>query len=177
MPGRNLPAELGGRQRFVQLVHIRTRISGIATLCGRGVLADLCCACTPGAARALRREPSGWSAEGGFGHGDCASPPATLNRAEIPMKAQEIMTKNPRVVTPETTVREAAKLMESENVGMIPVVRSAGSKSVVGIVTDRDIAIRHVAAGHNSSDCPVSEAMSSNPKTCKTTDSVDDVMK
>ena len=93
------------------------------------------------------------------------------------MKAQEIMTKNPRVVTPETTVREAAKLMESENVGMIPVVRSAGSKSVVGIVTDRDIAIRHVAAGHNSSDCPVSEAMSSNPKTCKTTDSVDDVMK
>ena len=92
------------------------------------------------------------------------------------MKAQEIMTKNPRVVTPETTVREAARLMESENVGMIPVVRSAGSKSVVGIVTDRDIAIRHVAAGHSSSDCPVSEAMSSNPKTCKTTDSVDDVM-
>ena len=93
------------------------------------------------------------------------------------MKAQEIMTRNPRVVTPETTVREAAKLMESENVGMIPVVRSAGSKSVVGIVTDRDIAIRHVAAGHSSSDCPVSEAMSSNPKTCKATDSVDDVMK
>ena len=92
------------------------------------------------------------------------------------MKAQEIMTKNPRVVTPETTVREAARLMESENVGMIPVVRSAGSKSVVGIITDRDIAIRHVAAGHSSSDCPVSEAMSSNPKTCKTTDSVDDVM-
>ena len=93
------------------------------------------------------------------------------------MKAHDIMTRNPRVVTPETTVREAARLMETENVGMIPVVRSEGSKSVVGIVTDRDIAIRHVAAGHNSSDCPVSEAMSSNPKTCKTTDSVDDVMK
>ena len=93
------------------------------------------------------------------------------------MKAQDIMTRNPRVVTPETTVREAAKLMESENIGMIPVVSSAGSKNVIGIVTDRDIAIRHVAAGHGSSDCPVSEAMSSNPKTCKTTDSVDDVMK
>ena len=92
------------------------------------------------------------------------------------MKAHDIMTKNPRVVTPETTVREAARLMETENIGMIPVVRSEGSKNVVGIVTDRDIAIRHVAAGHNSSDCPVSEAMSSNPKTCKTTDSVDDVM-
>ena len=92
------------------------------------------------------------------------------------MKANDIMTRNPRVVTPETTVREAARLMETENVGMIPVVRSEGSKNVVGIVTDRDIAIRHVAAGHSSSDCPVSEAMSSNPKTCKTTDSVDDVM-
>ena len=92
------------------------------------------------------------------------------------MKAHDIMTKDPRVVTPETTVREAAKLMETENIGMIPVVRS-GSKNVVGIVTDRDIAIRHVAAGHASSDCPVSEAMSSNPKTCKTTDSVDEVMK
>ena len=92
------------------------------------------------------------------------------------MKANDIMTKNPRVVTPETTVREAARLMETENIGMIPVVRSEGSRNVVGIVTDRDIAIRHVAAGHSSSDCPVSEAMSSNPKTCKVTDSVDEVM-
>ena len=93
------------------------------------------------------------------------------------MKAQDIMTKNPTSVTPETSVREAAQLMKSEDVGMIPVVRSTGSKSIVGIVTDRDIAIRHVAAGHSSPDCPVSEAMSSNVKTCKTTDSVDDVMK
>ena len=92
------------------------------------------------------------------------------------MKAQDIMAKNPKTVTPETTVREAAQLMKTEDVGMLPVVR-AGSKSVVGIVTDRDIAIRHVAEGHSSPDCPVSEAMSSGVKTCKTTDSVDDVMK
>ena len=93
------------------------------------------------------------------------------------MKAHDIMTRNPRTVTPEMSVREVAKLMESEDVGMLPVVGSSGSKQVVGIVTDRDIAIRHVAAGHASSDCPISEAMSSNPKTCKTTDSVDEVMK
>ncbi len=92
------------------------------------------------------------------------------------MKAQDIMAKNPRTVTPETSVREAAQLMKTEDVGMLPVVRS-GSKSIVGIVTDRDIAIRHVAAGHSSPECPVSEAMSANVKTCKTTDSVDDVMK
>ena len=92
------------------------------------------------------------------------------------MKAQDIMAKNPRTVTPETSVREAAQLMKTEDVGMLPVVR-AGSKSVVGIVTDRDIAIRHVAEGHSSPDCPVSEAMSSSVKTCRETDSVDDVMK
>ena len=92
------------------------------------------------------------------------------------MKAHDIMAKNPKYVTPETTVREAAQLMQSEDVGMLPVVRS-GSKNIIGVVTDRDLAIRHVAAGHSSPDCPVSEAMSSNVKTCKENDSVDDVMK
>ena len=93
------------------------------------------------------------------------------------MKAQDIMAKNPKYVTPETTVHEAARLMKTEDIGMLPVVRSAGSRSIVGVVTDRDIAIRHVAEGHSSPDCPVSEAMSSNVKTCKASDSVDDVMK
>lgn len=93
------------------------------------------------------------------------------------MKAQDIMARNPKYVTPETTVREAARLMKTEDVGMLPVVRSEGSRSMVGVVTDRDIAIRHVAEGHSSPDCPVSEAMSSNVKTCKASDSVDDVMK
>jgi CBS domain-containing protein len=92
------------------------------------------------------------------------------------MKAQDIMAKNPKFVTPETSVREAARLMKTEDVGMLPVV-GAGGKNIVGIVTDRDIAIRHVAEGHASPDCPVSEAMSSNPKTCRENDSVDDVMK
>ena len=92
------------------------------------------------------------------------------------MKAQDIMAKNPRSVTPQTTVREAAQLMKTEDVGMLPVVGSAGSRNIVGIVTDRDIAIRHVAEGHGSGDCPVSEAMSSDVKTCKVSDSVDKVM-
>ena len=92
------------------------------------------------------------------------------------MKAQDIMSKNPKSVTPQTTVQEAARLMKEEDVGVIPVVESEGSKRLVGLVTDRDLAIRHVAAGHNSSSCPVSEAMSSNPRTAKAGDSVDDLM-
>ena len=93
------------------------------------------------------------------------------------MKVQDIMTGQPRSLTPDSTAREAAQLMKSEDVGMLPVVRSAGSKNIVGVVTDRDLAIRHVAEGHSSPDCPVSEAMSSNVKTCKENDSVDDVMR
>jgi CBS domain-containing protein len=92
------------------------------------------------------------------------------------MKANDIMTRNPRVVTPETTLRDAAQLMKSENVGMLPVVRDQGSKNLVGVITDRDIALRHVAEGHSSPDCPVREAMSSGVRTARENDDIDDVM-
>jgi CBS domain-containing protein len=92
------------------------------------------------------------------------------------MKAKDIMTKNPKCVTPETSVREAARLMKEEDVGVLPVVDRDGSDRLVGIVTDRDIAIRHVAEGHDSSSCPVREAMTSNVRTARENDDVNDVM-
>jgi CBS domain-containing protein len=92
------------------------------------------------------------------------------------MKAKDIMTKNPKCVTPETSVREAARLMKEEDVGVLPVVERDGSDRLVGIVTDRDIAIRHVAEGHDSSSCPVREAMTSNVRTARENDDVNDVM-
>ena len=92
------------------------------------------------------------------------------------MKAKDIMTKNPKCVTPETSVREAARLMKEQDVGVLPVVDRDGSDRLVGIVTDRDIAIRHVAEGHDSSSCPVREAMTSNVRTARENDDVDDVM-
>ena len=90
------------------------------------------------------------------------------------MKAQDIMTKNPRTVTPETDVREAAQIMKNENVGVVPVVESSGSKKLVGLLTDRDIAVRVVAEGKTSAR--VQEIMSGSPRTVKTDTSVDDVM-
>ena len=92
------------------------------------------------------------------------------------MKAQDIMAKNPRTVTPQTRIQEAARLMKDEDVGILPVVESEGSKRLIGVVTDRDIAIRHVAEGHSSPDCPVREAMSDNVKTARPDDDVDDIM-
>jgi CBS domain-containing protein len=60
-------------------------------------------------------------------------------------KIAEVMTDRPRAVAPETTIREAARLMEEEDVGSLPVVEEGAH--LVGIVTDRDIAIRAVARG------------------------------
>lgn len=90
------------------------------------------------------------------------------------MKAQEIMTKDPRVVTPETPVQEAARLMQSEDTGVLPVVESMQSRRLVGVVTDRDLALRVVAEGKVSAQ--VRDAMSSGVKTAKPGDNVKDVM-
>ena len=90
------------------------------------------------------------------------------------MKARDIMTQNPRVVTPETPVQEAARLMKTEDTGVLPVVDNEGSRRLVGMITDRDIAIRVVGDGMSSAQ--VRDAMSANPKTCRPDDSVKDVL-
>lgn len=91
------------------------------------------------------------------------------------MKIQDIMSTDPSTVTPDTPITEAARLMKDHNVGMLPVVESEGSRRLVGVVTDRDITIRHVAEGHTS-DCPVREAMTDNVSTCQAGENIDTVM-
>lgn len=92
------------------------------------------------------------------------------------MKAQEIMTKDPAVVTPDTNVREAVRLMKDENVGLIPVVESDSSRRLVGVITDRDVAIRVVAEGRPH-DGPVREFMTGTVHTATPDDDVDEVMR
>ena len=93
------------------------------------------------------------------------------------MKAQDIMAKDPRCVTPRTSVQEAARLMKSEDVGALPVVESDASRTLVGIITDRDIAIRAVADGRDIGSVTVRDVMSTAAKTAKANDDIDDVMK
>jgi CBS domain-containing protein len=92
------------------------------------------------------------------------------------MKAQDIMSKDPMCVTPETPLVEAARIMKDENIGVVPVVESDGSKRLVGVLTDRDIAIRAVAEGRDGATTSVGHVMSSNVRTSRADDSVDDVM-
>jgi CBS domain-containing protein len=92
------------------------------------------------------------------------------------MKVQDVMTKNPVCVTPGATVREAAQLMQREDTGVIPVVDEQGSKRLVGVITDRDIAIRIVAQGKDAKT-RVSDVMSADRlATCGPDDDLDDVM-
>ena len=93
------------------------------------------------------------------------------------MKAQDIMARDPRCVTPRTSIQEAARLMKTEDVGALPVVESDNSRKLVGIITDRDITIRAVADGRDIGSVTVSDVMSKGAATAKAGDNVDEVMK
>jgi CBS domain-containing protein len=74
------------------------------------------------------------------------------------MKARDIMTRNPTVVTPNDPISRAASLMQERDVGLIPVVDDLKTMQLVGVLTDRDIAVRCVAQQHDAT-CPVRHHM------------------
>ena len=77
------------------------------------------------------------------------------------MEAREIMTADPAVCEMSQPVKEAAEMMEACDCGAIPVVESLASRRLIGIITDRDIAIRAVAKGLDPLETRVSECMTS----------------
>lgn len=76
---------------------------------------------------------------------------------------RDVMTRNPRTVAPDATVREAARTMREEDAGIMPVVQDG---RVIGVVTDRDLAMRVLAEGRNPDQTRVSEVMSSDVHVC-----------
>ncbi|HEX2253084.1 MAG TPA: CBS domain-containing protein [Thermoanaerobaculia bacterium] len=93
------------------------------------------------------------------------------------MLAREIMTQDIEVVTAQDKLQKAARIMRDSDIGFVPVVEGAdGQMRLTGVITDRDIAIRHVAEGHGP-DCRVEEAMSrKNILTVRPDDNVDNLM-
>lgn len=89
------------------------------------------------------------------------------------MNVQEAMSKQVKSVFPETTIRDAAILMRNESVGMLPVL---GANNVpVGVVTDRDLAVRAIANGLPET-APVREAMTERPQTIFVDKSIEEAM-
>ena len=76
----------------------------------------------------------------------------------IALKIRELMSRDVRTVTPNQSIKDAANIMNSINVGSIPVV---DNQRLVGVVTDRDIVVRSVAKGQNKNQ-KISDIMSTN---------------
>jgi CBS domain-containing protein len=87
------------------------------------------------------------------------------------MKVSEVMTSDVQTVTPDQSARDAASFMLRAEAGSIPVTE--GDK-VIGMITDRDIAVRGVAEGRGP-DTPVRELMTDHIICARENDNVQDV--
>ena len=87
------------------------------------------------------------------------------------MKVSEAMTREVRLVRPDQTIRDAARLMTELDIGALPV--EAGDR-LVGMITDRDITVRGVAEGLGP-DTLISEVMTAEVKYCFDDQTIDEV--
>ena len=91
-------------------------------------------------------------------------------------KCSEVMTKNPTVCVPSDTVADVAQIMKKENVGPVPIVGDRQSRKLVGMVTDRDLAIKVVAERRDAEATTVEEVMSRRVVTCRSEDDLQEAL-
>jgi CBS domain-containing protein len=87
------------------------------------------------------------------------------------MKVSEVMTRTVDTVRPDQTVQEAASFMLRDDAGSMPVTEG---DRLIGMITDRDIAVRGVAKGYGP-DTPVRELMTSGVVCARVEDDVEEV--
>ncbi len=83
------------------------------------------------------------------------------------MKCEDVMTRDPKCCVPTDNAMRAAKLMKIEDVGSVPICGSHETRRLVGIVTDRDLALQVVATGRDPQRTPLGEIMTREPLTCR----------
>jgi CBS domain-containing protein len=89
------------------------------------------------------------------------------------MTCEQVMTKNPQCCLGSDTASRAAKIMKIEDVGAVPVCGSRDSRRLIGIITDRDLAIQIVAEGRDPSTTKVQDVMTREPFTCRLDDDLE----
>jgi CBS domain-containing protein len=89
------------------------------------------------------------------------------------MRVEEIMKGPVSTIKRDATVQQAARIMDEEDIGFLPVVDQSGK--VVGVVTDRDITVRVVAQALAGDSVRVEQIMTSNVVTAKKGDDVQKV--
>ena len=88
------------------------------------------------------------------------------------MKVEDIMTRAVHSVRPGESIAQAARSMAENDVGMLPVIDGS---DLLGIVTDRDIAVRALAAGIDPNS-PIRRIMSEDVATCSPDDDVEEAL-
>jgi CBS domain-containing protein len=88
------------------------------------------------------------------------------------MKIRDCMTRQVCIIGPDETLADAARTMAEADIGILPV--REGDR-LVGMITDRDIAIRGVAAG-NGPDTPVRDVMTKEVMYCFDDDAIENVL-
>ena len=83
---------------------------------------------------------------------------------------QDVMTREVQSISPQETIQRAAQMMDELNVGSIPVL---DGQKLVGMITDRDIAVRGIAEGHGP-ETPVRDLMSNDMVCAHIDDNVED---
>jgi CBS domain-containing protein len=89
------------------------------------------------------------------------------------MRVAEVMTRNVEVISPDASLQQAAQKMEELDIGVLPV---CDGHRLVGVVTDRDIAVRGVSTGASPTGTLVEDCMSREPACCYEDDSIDDAL-
>lgn len=84
-------------------------------------------------------------------------------------KVKALMTPHPVLISPESTLQQAAQKMEEINCGVLPV---GTEDNVEGIITDRDIVIRAIARGENPKKEKVGDYMTEKAYSCKENDTL-----
>jgi len=87
------------------------------------------------------------------------------------MKVIDVMTRDVCLANPDQSIEEVARLMSERDIGALPVGKN---DRLVGMITDRDIAIRAVAEGKGP-EVKVREVMSERVKCCFEDDDLDDL--
>ena len=79
----------------------------------------------------------------------------------------QLMTQDPVCCLASDTVDRAAQLMRQEDAGSLPVIENHQNKKLLGIITDRDIALKVVADKRDAGSTRAQEVMTRNPVTCR----------
>jgi CBS domain-containing protein len=88
------------------------------------------------------------------------------------MKVEQLMTRETRVCTDMDTLNRAAELMWESDCGCIPVISANGDGGLVGVVTDRDIAMAAYTQGKELSALPIGTAMARDVIACHASDGI-----